>query len=103
MVGDRGRYSVVRGSSKQHTRNVVLALAVVPGLLYGLAWLAYGQYAGSGFGTHLGLRVMGAVLATAACNLAWRLVRNTNVGAAFTAYVSCFVLTLGLAWLLLAS
>jgi hypothetical protein len=92
----------VDAAARSHTRNVALGLAIVPGLLYGLAWLTFGQYAGHGFWTHLGMRFMGAALAAAACNLVWRLLRDTAVWTAFAAYMGCFALTLGLAWVLLA-
>ena len=92
-----------RPAAKRHTRNVALALTILPGVLYGLAWLAFGEYAGSGFWTHFGLRCIGAVLVAAAINLGWRLLRDTAVWTAFAAYIGCFALALGLAWVLLAA
>lgn len=84
------------------TRNALLGLAILPGVLYGIGWLAFGQYAGDGFWTHTALRLLGAVLLVAACNLAWRVIRGTQLWRSFGAYVGCFGLTIALTWLLLA-
>jgi hypothetical protein len=103
LTGGGYSFELAAEHARSHTRNVALGLAIVPGLLYGLAWLAFGQYAGHGFWTHFWMRFMGAALAVAACNLAWRLLRDTAVWTAFAAYMGCLALTIGLAWVLLAA
>ena len=79
--------------------NVAVALAVVPGFLYGISWLVLGGYAGDSQWTRVFIRLLGAVLAAAALNAAWHLARSTRLAQAFLCYVGCFVAVLALLWL----
>jgi hypothetical protein len=72
-------------------RNVALALAVIPGLLYGIAWLVLGFSEMGGLARDLGVRGLGFFLAAAACNCAWHLAKDSRVGQSFLAYIASFV------------
>jgi hypothetical protein len=73
-------------------RNVAAALALIPGALYGIAWLVLGFSGLRGVAQDLCVRGLGLLLIVAACNCAWRLVKGSRVGRAFVAYVACFAI-----------
>jgi hypothetical protein len=64
-------------------RNIAVALGVLPGLLYGLASVVLGFSGLLGLPLDLLARVLGFVLAAAACHCVWRLVKGSRVGQAF--------------------
>jgi hypothetical protein len=76
----------------------VALLALIPGALYGVGWALLGGDVDGDFWTHLLLRAVGVILATAACNAAWRLVRGTAVWRAYAGYAACIGLMLAVAW-----
>ncbi|MDP9331706.1 MAG: hypothetical protein M3Q30_00120 [Actinomycetota bacterium] len=83
-------------------RDVLMALALLPGFAYGVGWFVLGGYAGHGTWTHLIVRGIGLVLAAAACNCAWRLAKDLPVWRAFVGYAVSLGAVLVVLWALLA-
>ena len=79
---------------RARVRNVGVALAAIPGFLYGIAWLVLGFSGMQGLARDLCVRGLGLFLAVAACNCGWHLARGSRVGQAFLAYVACFAVVL---------
>lgn len=77
-------------------RNIAVALAVIPGFLYGIAWLVLGFSGMLGLARDLCGRGLGLLLAVAACNCAWHLAKDSRVRQAFLAYVACFAIMFAL-------
>jgi hypothetical protein len=83
-------------------RNVLVALALIPGFASGFGWLALGGYAGQGTLTHLFTRCLGLVLVVTASNCALHLAKDSSVWQTFVAYFLCFGVVLLLLWVMLA-
>ena len=73
-------------------RNVAAALALIPGVLYGIAWLVLGFSGLRGVARDLCVRGLGLLLVVAACHCAWRIAKGSRVGRAFLAYLACFAI-----------
>jgi hypothetical protein len=73
---------------------VAVALAIIPGVLYGVAWLVLGFSGLLGLVRDLCVRALGLVLAASACNCAWHLAKDEGIRRAFLAYIGCFAAVL---------
>ena len=70
--------------------HVAVALAIIPGLLYGVAWAVLGFSGVFGLGRDLAVRVLGLALAVVAGNCAWHLAKDEGVRRAFLTYIGVF-------------
>jgi hypothetical protein len=82
--------------------HVAAALAIIPGLLYGVGLLALGGEMGHGTATHAGVRLLGVVLVAAAGNCARRLSKDSLTWRAFLGYIGVVGVVLLLLWFLVA-
>lgn len=83
-------------------RNVLVALALIPGFAYGVGWLTLGGYPGQGRWTLVFVRCLGLSLVVTACNCAWHLATDSSVPQAFIGYCVSIAVVLLLLWVMLA-